>query len=108
MSDPKTPQEKWTSLGTSISSQVDEALQEARPAMSRMTHRVPDELQDLGESGKEAALQAKHRLEHEARHVRARAENFIQHRPFNAVWMAAGTGALVALAVSWLMRSRPH
>jgi hypothetical protein len=33
-------------------------------------------------------------------------EHIIQHDPIRSVLIAAGTGAAVALAASWLLRSR--
>ena len=102
----KTATEKMTSLGASVNSNVDELLNEARPVLSRMTHRVKDELHDLSESGKDAMSDVKHKMEKEARHVRVTTEHFIQHEPLTSVLIAAGTGAAAALAVSWLMRSR--
>jgi ElaB/YqjD/DUF883 family membrane-anchored ribosome-binding protein len=106
MSDLKSATEKMSSLGASVNSNVDELLNEARPVLSRMTHRVKDELHDLSESGKDAMSDVKHKLEKEARHVRVTTEHFIQHEPLTSVLIAAGTGAAAALAVSWLMRSR--
>jgi ElaB/YqjD/DUF883 family membrane-anchored ribosome-binding protein len=106
MSDQKTAHEKIASLGASMSSQVNEALQQAEPAMNRMGHRVKDELHNLSESGKDAYADAMHKLEKEAHHARITTEHLIQHSPINAVLIAAGTGALAALAVSWFMRSR--
>lgn len=108
MSDQKTAHEKISALGANISSNVNEALQSAQPAMNRMSHRVKDELHDLEESGKDAYSDAKHKLEKEAHHVRVTTEHLIQHSPFNAVLIAAGTGAVAALAVSWFLRSRQH
>jgi ElaB/YqjD/DUF883 family membrane-anchored ribosome-binding protein len=96
MSDSKTAHEKISSLGARVTSQVEGLVDEAQPALSRMTHRVKDELHDLSESGKEALSDAKHKLEKEAHHVRLTTEHII----------AAGTGAAVALAASWLLRSR--
>jgi hypothetical protein len=49
---------------------------------------------------------AQPKLEKEAHHVRLTTENIIQHDPIRSVLIAAGTGAAVALAASWLMRSR--
>lgn len=106
MSDLKTATEKVSSFGATVNSNVDELLNEARPVLSRMTDRVKDKLHDLGESGKEAISDVKHKLEKEARHVRVSTEHFIQHEPLTSVLIAAGTGAAAALAVSWLMRSR--
>lgn len=97
---------KMSSLGASITDNVNDVLQEARPAVDRVSHLVKDELQQLGQSGQDAACGVQHRIEQEARHIQGAVAHFIQHRPFNAILMAAGTGAAVALAVSWLMRSR--
>lgn len=108
MSDPKTSHEKISSLGASVSSSVNEALDEARPVMSRMSHRVQDELNSLGDTGKEAYADAKRKLEKEAQHVRVTTEHYIQHAPLNSVLIAAGVGAAAALGVCWLMRARPH
>lgn len=108
MSDLKTTQEKMSTMGAHVSSQVSDALKEARPVMERVSHRIKDELNHMGEAGKDAAADVKHKIENEAHHVRVTAEHFIQHQPLNAVLMAAGTGAVAAMAVSWLMRSRQH
>lgn len=106
MSDSKTAHEKISSLGARVTNQVEGMVDEAQPALNRMTHRVKDELHDLSESGKEALTDAKHKLEKEAHHVRVSTEHIIQHDPIRAVLIAAGTGAAVALAASWLLRSR--
>lgn len=108
MSDVKTTPEKMSSLGTSATSPVDQLINEARPVFSRMTDRVKDELHELGESGKEAMSDVKHKLQDEARQVRVKTEHYIQHEPMASVLIAAGTGAAAALAVSWFMRSRQH
>ncbi len=86
-----------------MASHVNEAMQDALPAMNHMGHRVTDELQNLGESGKDVYADAMRKLEKEAHHVRVTTEHLIQQSPLNAVLIAAGTGAL---AVSWFMRSR--
>lgn len=106
MSDTKTAHEKISSLGARVSNQVEGMVDEAQPALSRMSHRVKDELHDLSESGKEALSDAKHKLEKEAHHVRVTTEHIIQHDPIRSVLIAVGTGAAVALAASWLLRSR--
>jgi ElaB/YqjD/DUF883 family membrane-anchored ribosome-binding protein len=108
MSDQKTAHEKISALGATLSSNVNDVLQGAEPAINRMSQRVKDELHDLEASGKDAYSEAKHRLEKEAYHVRVTTEHLIQHSPFNAVLIAAGTGAVAALAVSWFLRSRQH
>jgi ElaB/YqjD/DUF883 family membrane-anchored ribosome-binding protein len=106
MSDSQTAHEKISSLGARVTSQFEGLVDEAQPALSRMTHRLKDELHGLSESGKEALSDAQHKLEKEAHHVRLTTENIIQHDPIRSVLIAAGTGAAVALAASWLMRSR--
>ena len=106
MSDSKTVQEKISSLGARVNSQVQGLVDEAQPALQRMTHRVKDEFHDLSESGQEALSDAKHMLEKEAHHVRVTTEHIIQHDPIRSVLIAAGTGAAIALAASWFMRSR--
>jgi ElaB/YqjD/DUF883 family membrane-anchored ribosome-binding protein len=108
MSDPKTSHEKISSLGASVSSSVNEAMDEARPALNRMSQRVQDELHTLGDTGKEAYADAVRKLEKEAQHVRVTTEHYIQHAPLNSVLIAAGVGAAAALGVCWLMRSRTH
>jgi ElaB/YqjD/DUF883 family membrane-anchored ribosome-binding protein len=106
MSDSKTAHEKISSLGARATSQVEGLVDEAQPALNRMAHRVKDELLDLSESGKSALSDAKLKLEKEAHHVRVTTEHIIQHEPIRSVLVAAGTGAAVALAASWFMRSR--
>jgi len=106
MSDTPITQEKVASLGASIASNVEDVLQETRPAVDRITHRLKDDLHDLSNSGKHMALDAKHKLEEEVRRHRLNTEQFIQRQPLNSVLIAAGTGALTALAVSWFVRSR--
>jgi len=108
MSDLKTTHEKISSMGASVSSKVNEAMDEARPVMSRMSHVVQEELNSLGDTGKEAYAEAKRKLEKEAQHVRVTTEHYIQHAPLNSVLIAAGVGAAAALGVCWLMRARPH
>lgn len=106
MSDTKTVHEKMSTVGARVSGQVDDMLDDARPVISRMSHRVQDELHDLSESGKEALADAKHKLEKEARHVHETTTHWIQHDPIRSVLIAAGTGAVAALAVAWFVRSR--
>ena len=106
MSDSKTAHEKISSLGARVTNQVEGLVDEAQPAINRMTHRVKDELHDLSESGKEALSDAKHKLEKEAHLVRMTNEHMLQYDLIRSVLIAAGTGAVVVLAASWFMRSR--
>jgi ElaB/YqjD/DUF883 family membrane-anchored ribosome-binding protein len=108
MSDSQTAHEKISSLGARVTSQFEGLVDEAQPALNRMTHRLKDELHGLSESGKEALSDAQHKLEKEAHHVRLTTENIIQHDPIRSVLIAAGTGAVAALMASWLLRSRPQ
>jgi len=108
MSDSKTPNEKISALSADISGSVNEALHKARPAIHHMADRVSDNLNDMARQAKEAALDTEHRLEKEARHAKALADRYIQNAPVQSVLIAAGTGALTALAVSWLMRSKTY
>lgn len=104
----KNSHEKMASLGASVGETLNAALDEARPAVSRLSHRVQDELQSLSESSKEAYADTKHKLEKEAQHVRVTTEHYIQHAPISSVLVAASAGAVAALGVCWLMRSRQH
>lgn len=106
MSDSKTAQEKIASMGANVSSHVNDAIKEARPVMERVSHRIKDELNHMGDVGMDAAADVKHKIENEAHHVRVTAAHFVQHQPLNAILIAAGTGALAAMAASWLLRSR--
>jgi ElaB/YqjD/DUF883 family membrane-anchored ribosome-binding protein len=108
MSDSKTTHEKMQALGAGISGSVNEALHEARPVLGRMADRVNDSLHDLAQHGKETALEIEHRLEREARHAKRVADSYIQHAPLQSVLIAAGTGAVAALAVAWLFQPRKH
>lgn len=107
MSDPNTTREN-SSLGASVSGGVSEALNDVRPTMDSMGHRFQDELHSLSDASKDALADAKYKLEKEARHVRASTEHYIHQAPINSVLIAAGVGAVAALGVRWLMRSRQH
>lgn len=108
MTDTPKPQEKLSALGADLSGAVDDALSKARPVFNHMADQFSENLQDLAQRGKETALEAEHRIEKEARHARRSAERYIRHAPFQSVMMAAGTGAAVALAVSWWVHMRKH
>ncbi len=108
MSDLKSPQETLSALGAGISGTVNEVLQDARPAFNRMADRVTESMHELASEGRDAAYEAERQLEGKVRHIRVSAEHYIQHAPFKSILIAAGTGAVTALAVSWLMRSRSH
>ena len=77
----------------------------AQSAVNRMAERVGDSVQDLACQGRGAALEARQKLETQALHARLHAEQYIHDAPFKSVLLAAGTGALTAMAVSWYMRA---
>lgn len=106
MSDPISSQEKLSSLGASIADSINEVLHEARPTLARMVNQVSGNMHDMAVQGQDTLRNAEHQLEKEARHVRVTAEHYIQNAPFKSVLIAAGTGAVTALAVSWLMHGR--
>jgi len=112
MSELKTSSEKIASMSADIAGSVNEALHKAKPAINhmadRLSDRVSDSLHDVARQAREAAMDAEHRLEKEARHAKAFADHYIQHAPVQSVLIAAGTGALAALAVSWFLRSKTH
>jgi ElaB/YqjD/DUF883 family membrane-anchored ribosome-binding protein len=108
MSDLKTSQEKMSALGADVSSTVSQAVHKVRPAVADMAERVNDRFHDMAQHAKDAAISAEHQLEKEARHARKAAEQVIAHAPLQSVLIAAGTGAMVALAVSWMVQHRQH
>ncbi len=108
MSTHKNPQDHLSALGADISGKVTDALHEAQPVFNRMADRVSDGMHNLANQGKEAAAEAGHKLQDEARHARVVAEHYVEHAPFKSILMAAGAGAVTALAVSWFMRSHKN
>jgi ElaB/YqjD/DUF883 family membrane-anchored ribosome-binding protein len=108
MSDQKSTQEKIAAIGSGIAGNVNEAVEAAKPAMHHMADCIREEWHGLGESSHHMSSQLRQKLEKEAQHARNTAAHFIHHAPFNAVLIAAGTGAATALLVSWFMRSRQH
>jgi ElaB/YqjD/DUF883 family membrane-anchored ribosome-binding protein len=105
MSDPKITQDKLSAAGADISSTVNEVLGEARPVLHRLADRVTDSAQELANKGKEAAQEAKEQLESGVQHVRESTENYIHDSPLRSILIAAGTGAAMAMAVTWFLNS---
>ncbi|WP_090142468.1 YqjD family protein [Limnohabitans sp. DM1] len=105
MSDLKTPQEKMSAVGADLSGKVSDVIDEARPVLHRIADRVSDTAQELAQKGKDAAHEAQEQLEIGAHRVRENAEHYVQNAPLKSLLIAAGTGAAVALAVSWYMNS---
>jgi ElaB/YqjD/DUF883 family membrane-anchored ribosome-binding protein len=73
-----------------------------------MAHQCNDRLHDLAHQGQEAALQAQHKIEDQARKAATTAEQCIQQESFKSLAMAAGVGLLTGLVTNWLMRKRRH
>jgi ElaB/YqjD/DUF883 family membrane-anchored ribosome-binding protein len=108
MSDQKSTQEKITDIGSSITGNVNEAVEAVKPVIHHMADCMREEWHGLGESSHHMASQMRHKLEKETQHARDSAAHLIHHSPFSSVLIAAGTGAAAALLVSWFMRSRQH
>ncbi len=108
MSDIQTPQETASSARAKVADTVNDVLNEARPALSRVADRVNDSVHDLLKQGKDAVYKTEQQLENEVRHLRVTAEHYIQHAPIKSILIAAGTGAATALVAAWLLRSRNH
>jgi ElaB/YqjD/DUF883 family membrane-anchored ribosome-binding protein len=108
MTDSKTPQDKLQTLGAGISGVVNDALNDARPAVDRIADRISDQLNELSQQSRDAASQAQHAVEKRALHAQRAAERLIHQAPIRSVLIAAGTGAATALAVSWLMHLRKN
>lgn len=108
MSDQKTPHQKIQALGADLSNTVNEVLAETKPVLNRMANRIHESVQDLSNQGQDAALEVEHQLKNGTRHVRITAEHYIQHSPLKSVLVAAGTGAAVALVLSWFIQSRKN
>ena len=106
MNDSTTSHNLISALSADVTSSVNEAIHKVRPAVTDMADRVHDRLHDLAQNAKETAIQAERQLEKEARHAKNVAEQAIAHAPFQSVLIAAGTGAAVALAVSWWLQHR--
>ncbi|PUE11540.1 hypothetical protein B9Z51_04440 [Limnohabitans sp. T6-5] len=105
MSDPKVTQEKMSAVGAEISSTVNDVLDEARPVLHRIADRVTDSAQELVKKSKDAAYEAQEKIESGVQNVRDNAEHYIHDAPLKSILIAAGTGAAMALALSWFMSS---
>lgn len=103
MNDSKNSSE---SVGTAIPQILSETLDQAKPVIGKMAERVNERIHDLAHQGKEAALEAKQKIESEARLVTSTAEHLIQRAPLKSVMVAAGVGVLAGVIGTWLMRER--
>ncbi len=108
MSDTPSPTETIAALGTDLSQSMHQAVAQTKPVLSQMAERVNERLHDLAHHGQEAALEAKHKIEDQARKATTTAEHCIQQAPFKSVAVAAGLGLLTGVIATWLMRERPH
>ena len=108
MTTSKISQDKLSALGADISETVEETMHKARPALNHMADSLNDKYQSMAQRGKDVAFDTEMRMEKQARNAQHSTEHYIQHSPFQSVLIAAGTGATMAMAVSWLMYLRKH
>jgi ElaB/YqjD/DUF883 family membrane-anchored ribosome-binding protein len=108
MSDTPSPSETIAALGTDLTQSMHQAVAQTKPVLSQMAHQVNERLHDLAHHSQEAALEARHKIEDQAKKVTTTAEHCIQQAPFKSVAVAAGAGLLTGVIASWLMRERPH
>lgn len=108
MTHPKDPTENMASIGAGITQALTEAVDQTKPVIGLMAERMNERLQDLAQHGKDAALEAKYKIENQARQATTTAEHYIQHAPFKSVMVAAGIGLLTGVITTWLMRERHH
>jgi ElaB/YqjD/DUF883 family membrane-anchored ribosome-binding protein len=108
MSDTPSPTETIAALGNDLSQSMHQAVAQTKPLLSQMAHQVNERLHDLAQHSQEAAVDAKHKIQDQAKKVTTTAEHCIHQAPFKSVALAAGAGLLTGVIASWLMRERPH
>lgn len=108
MSDSQQTTATIAEIGTDIKQTLQEAIQQTKPALGMMADRINDRIQDMACQSKEAALEAQHKIQQQARQVTTRAEHVIQQAPFKSILVAAGMGLLTGVVATWLMRERNH
>ena len=108
MSDTPSTTPTIAALGAELSQGLHQAVAQTKPVLSQMAEQVNARLHDLAHHSQEAALQAKHKIEDQARKTTTTAEHCIQQAPFKSVAIAAGVGLLTGVLGAWLMRERPH
>lgn len=101
-------QEKLSTVAAGITGTLHDAAQDAKPVFERTVDRLSDSISDMAHHSRDAAVEAKKRLEKKTQKVTSTAEHYIHCAPFKSVLIAAGVGAAAATLVSWLTRSRPH
>lgn len=108
MSESKSPTETIAAMGTDISQTMHQAVEQTKPVLEQMAERVNERLHELAQHSRDAALEAKHKVENQARQATTTAEHCIQQSPFKSVAVAAGVGLLTGVVATWLLRERPH
>lgn len=108
MSNATRPTETIAALDEDRSKNLHHEATQAKPVLSQMAHRVNERLHDLAHHSQEATLEAKHKIEDQARKATTTAEHCIQQAPFKSVAVAAGVGLLTGVVTTWLMRERRH
>ena len=108
MSDTPRTTETIAALGADLSQGMHQAMAQTKPVLTEMAERVNERLHDLAHHSQEAALEAKHKIEDQARKATTTAEHCIQQAPFKSMAVAAGVGLLTGVVATWLMRERPH
>jgi ElaB/YqjD/DUF883 family membrane-anchored ribosome-binding protein len=108
MSSTSHPTETIAALSDDLSKSLHTAAAQTQPVLSQMAHQVNERLHNLAHHGQEAALEAKHKIEDQARKATTTAEQCIQQAPFKSMAVAAGVGLLTGVVATWLMRERRH
>lgn len=108
MTDTPTPHDKTVTAAAGVSGHMQDAAHTAKPTFERLADRLSDSISDMAHHSRDAAVEAKKRLEQKTHQTTASTERYIHCAPFKSVLIAAGVGAVAATLVSWLMRSRSH
>lgn len=108
MSDNPSPTETIAALGADLSQGMHQAVAQTKPVLSQMAERFNERLHDLAHHSQEAALEARHKIEDQARKATTTVEHCIQQAPFKSIAMAAGVGLLTGVIATWLMREHRH
>lgn len=93
-------QEKLSTVAAGITGTLHDAAQDAKPVFERTVDRLSDSISDMAHHSRDAAVEAKKRLEKKAQKVTSTAEHYIHCAPFKSVLIAAGVGAAAATLVS--------
>ena len=108
MTDSQSPIDKMATSAIGVSSTVQEAAHEAKPALERLAERLSDSISDMAHHSRDTAIETRKLLAQKTHQATSTAEHCIQRAPFKSVFIAAGVGAVAATLASWLMRPRDH